>query len=117
MQKQRILLGLQRASWLFALVVAVIIVTSDERDTLDLWDFPGDYIAGSLIAFFVFRIGIWVFKGFAGIKPDDAKKHGNLVISLKKVIMGFTFGKFGRYTKAISACESAIAIKTCTKSA
>jgi len=61
--KPNILVGLKRASWLFALVfgfVKMIIVASDRG-----WDDPEDYLPGTIlfiiIGFILFRIGIWVF--------------------------------------------------------
>ena len=138
MQHRRILLGLQRASWLFALAsglaTAVIIVTSNRHNT---WDDPDDYIAGSfiaaVIAFFAFRIGIWVFiretrlilrlvaddtgreakvfrhpplMGFEGIMPAAATDLADAYSH-----MGYVLHNLRRHEEAISAYKSAIAIK------
>ena len=79
MKKENILLGLKRASWLFALVsglLTAIIITSDRHI---YWEDPEEYLLHSIvacaIAFSVFRIGIWVFKAFADIEKNETNEN------------------------------------------
>ncbi len=72
--KTNVIVGLKRASWLFAMIVGLvtmIVVASGEG-----WDYPEDYLPGTVIAtvigFIVFRIAIWVFKAFAGMDKEDS---------------------------------------------
>ena len=75
MQKDRIIIGLKRASWLFALISGLVTAIVINASRYVTWDRPDEYVFGSIIAaviaFFVFRVGIWVFKAFAGIEDES----------------------------------------------
>jgi len=73
LMKANVIVGLKRASWLFAVIVGLvtmIVVASDEGWDPEYW-LPITIIA-SVIGFIVFRIAIWVFKGFAGVDKGDS---------------------------------------------
>ena len=75
MKKETILFGLYRASWLFALVTGLITAIIIVSDRYIDWDDADEYLVHSIvacvIAFAVFRIGIWVYKAFVGIETDE----------------------------------------------
>jgi len=68
--KENVLRGLKRASWLFAAIVGVTTIIVMSVEGWD-WDYPEGYgylfptIAFTVIAFALFRMAIWVIKGFA----------------------------------------------------
>ncbi len=75
MNTDQVLLGLKRASWLFALVAGLVTSIIINSDRYSSWDEPDEYLPGTIaacvIAFVVFRITIWVFKGFSSTDASD----------------------------------------------
>jgi hypothetical protein len=75
MKNKNILKGLYRASWLFSLVGFILTAFFIIDDSYIDWDEPHGYFGGAVIgavtSFLLFRIGIWVYKGF--VDADDAK--------------------------------------------
>jgi hypothetical protein len=76
MSEGRLIDGLKRASWLFAIIVGLITMVIVGRD--EYWDpisFLPSTIIAAVIGFIVFRIGIWVAKGFiTGSKEVSGKE-------------------------------------------
>lgn len=73
MREENILRGLKRASWFFALLSSLIAATIYSEAFEDWYHLeyylPPTIIAG-IVAFLVFRIGIWVVKGFFGREDE-----------------------------------------------
>lgn len=66
MDRNRLLIVLKRASWFTTVAVGSILLLV--LATNEGWDYPEDYLPTTLIAtvvtFILFRIAIWVVKGF-----------------------------------------------------
>ena len=74
--KQNVLLGLKRASWLFAGLVGVITMVVEASH--EGWDYPEDYlpltIVFTVIGFLLFRVAIWVVKAFLASDNADSER-------------------------------------------
>jgi len=88
MKKENVLLGLKRASWLFGLIGTLIAAFFIKVEEYADWDEPDEYLFQSIVVgaiiFGLFRIGIWVFKAFAGV-PTNVFTRKCCLSVLKKI--------------------------------
>jgi hypothetical protein len=80
MKNNHVLIGLKRASWLFSLIIGIIAFAKLGYDNRWRFNFPEEIIIATLkstiigfIGFIVFRIGIWVYKGFVGYSKNKSE--------------------------------------------